>query len=159
MPSRLARALIAACALVLAGCPGSIDDPSRFRAAANAICPDDFDVERDLFARTCAQLTCHTGGPTLAASGLDLSAPGVRERLLMHTSADCAGRPLIDPERVEDSYLFVKVDQDSPPCGDRMPSGMAVLNPIERACLGEYVSALIAPSDGGVPAADAEVGW
>lgn len=149
-PTRLVLAL--AGAALLTGCPGAIDDPQRFRNGAGH-CPDDFDVEADLFRATCAELGCHTGGPSLAAAGLDLGAPGVGPRLLAHRSRECGGRSLIDPYHLGDSYLVEKVDEDVPSCGDRMPSGLAPLNGIERVCLTEYLTALAASAtaDGAVP--------
>ncbi len=148
---------LALAAALLTGCPGSIDDPSRFRNVAGT-CPSDFDVEVDLFRQTCAQLGCHTGGPTLAAAGLDLGAPGVGPRLLAHRSSECGGRALVDPYHLGDSYLVEKVDEDVPACGERMPDGMEPLNPVERACLGEYLEALVASHAGDAavpPPADA----
>lgn len=145
------RLAVLAAAAILTGCPGSIDDPARFRNVGST-CPDDFDVEADLFRATCAQLGCHTGGPSLAAAGLDLGAPGVGQRLLSHRSAECGGRLLVDPNDLGASYLLEKVDRDEPECGERMPDGMAPLNATERACLGAYLEALAATvPDGAVP--------
>jgi hypothetical protein len=138
--------------VVLSGCPGSIDDPQPFREHIASTCPPDFDVERDLFRRTCGQLSCHTGGPQLSAAGLDLSAPGMGARLLTHVSGneDCLARPLIDPTRsLEDSYLYEKLDEDQPSCGDRMPLGLPPLTRGERVCLDTYLRTLM--GDGGVP--------
>lgn len=139
-------------ALLLSGCPGSIDDPAPFLGASGEACPSDFDVEEDLFARTCGTLGCHTGGPSLAAAGLDLTTEGVAPRLLAHTSAECGDRPLIEPGDVAGSYLIEKVRPD-PACGGRMPSGLPPLNPTEQACLEAYVADLAgaAPGDAAVP--------
>lgn len=152
MSIRSTGAVILVAAGLLTGCPGSIDDPARFRNVAGQ-CPSDFDVEADLFRRTCAQLGCHTGGPTLAAAGLDLAAPAVGPRLLAHRSSECGGRPLVDLYHLGDSYLLEKVDEDVPECGERMPDGMEPLNPVERTCLDEYLQALVAAhgGDGAVP--------
>ena len=154
---RLPSVLLAAVAL--SGCPGSIDDPSPFFAAAATSCPSEYDVEVDLLQRTCGQLGCHTGGPSLAAAGLDLAAANVGDRLLAHTSAECGGRPLVDPSDFHDgSYLLVKVTDPDPPCGERMPAGMPPLNGTQMACLEQYLAELAGVSldqDGAVPDVDA----
>lgn len=159
--------LVAACALT--GCPGSIDDPGQFLSASSGTCPPSFDVEQDLFARTCGTLGCHTGGPTLAAAGLDLTTAGVGDRLLNQTSVECDGRPMIHPTDLGASYLLDKLGDD-PACGETMPQGLPPLNGTERACLERYLADLaglevpsgdagVRPSsDGGpMPAGDAGV--
>lgn len=147
MPRRAVPALFAA--VLLAGCPGSIDDPSRFYDTAG-ICPESFDVEEDLFARTCGTLGCHTGGP-LAAAGLDLTTEGVADRIVAHTSMECGDRALVTEGSLDDSYLLEKVGPE-PECGERMPADMPALNPTEQACLRAYVAGLAGVStDAGVP--------
>lgn len=148
---RLALFVLLSGMTLTTGCPGSIDDPLRFRSGVGSKCPDDYDVEQDLLRGTCGTLGCHTGGPSLAAAGLDLSAPGVGGRMLAHTSEACGGVPLIDPHDLDGSYLLAKLG-DQPPCGDRMPAGQAELNAVERACLDEYLEALVAQlGDAAVP--------
>ncbi|MBX3274898.1 MAG: hypothetical protein KF729_31835 [Sandaracinaceae bacterium] len=154
LPRVGARAALAALALALgAGCPGRIEDPIAFREEAARRCPTNYDVERDLFARTCATLGCHTGGAALAAAGLDLQTAGIAERLRSHVSASmqCGGRAAIVAGDTESSLLWQKVGEP-PPCGDRMPSAQPPLNPTELACLRQYVAALAGDaSDGGAP--------
>lgn len=151
MRERFGPMVVCAGALLMVGCPGSIEDPLEFRRSAANACPDDFDVEQDLFKRTCGDLGCHTGGPSVAAAGLDLSAPGVGERMLLHTSDECGGIALIDRHHVESSYLIAKLGDD-PLCGDRMPSGGGALNATERACLDQYLESLLGwASDAGLP--------
>lgn len=161
MPSARNSSMISALlalSTLLTGCPGRIDDPLAFREAAAARCPSSFDVERDLFARTCGSLGCHTGGPTIAAAGLDLSTAGIRDRLMTHVSVDCDDRPLIEVGNMEGSLLMQKVGE-SPPCGDRMPAGLPPLNPTEMACLTEYVASLTGDvGDGGMPPPPADAG-
>lgn len=149
MPSRL---LALAFVAVLSGCPGSIDDPTPFVEHEGSSCPDTYDVERDLFGGTCAQLACHSGG-SIAAAGLDLAAPNIGERIMAHRSVDCGGRALVNPADLEGSYMMEKVDAIEPACGDQMPSGLEPLSPIERTCLMEYLQALAGSVDGGVPPA------
>ncbi len=142
---------ILALATLLGGCPGRIEDPLAFREAAAARCPNSFDVERDLFARTCGTLGCHTGGPSIAAAGLDLATDGIRQRLMTHVSVECGDRPLVEEGNTAGSLLLQKVGE-SPPCGDRMPAGLPPLNPTEMACLQAYVAELTGDAgDGGAP--------
>jgi hypothetical protein len=158
-PSWREGLLIAAAAAALStGCAGSIDDPSAYYAASSS-CPSDFDVERDLFAGSCAGLGCHSGED--AAAGLDLASAGVAERLRTHRSGLCEERPLLVPGDRAGSYLLEKLEAE-PTCGETMPSGMPELGASERACLEAYLEELTgvpfdgAPVDAGV-VADAEV--
>lgn len=134
-------AILLLAAPLLGGCPGEIEDPVEFRIARANRCPSDFDVEQDLFVRTCGALGCHTGGAGLAAAGLDLTTDGVGDRLLAHTSSDCDGRPMIDEADLASSYFLEKLGP-SPACGDPMPAGLPALNPLERQCLEEYLAEL-----------------
>lgn len=144
-------------AVLLSGCPGSIDDPLLFRQSHgggsgwDGTCPPDFDVVEEIFKPSCGTLGCHTG-EQFAAAGLDLTAPGVGERILSHTSDQCGGLPLVDPDDIEGSFFNQKLDPE-PPCGSQMPSGMGALSADERACLNEYLERLVgggAPLDAGL---------
>lgn len=149
--SSLVRLLLG---VLLSGCPGSIEDPQPFRDHLGSTCPPQFDVERDLFRRTCGQLSCHTGGPSLAAAGLDLAAPGMGQRLLTHVSTECGEQRVLDPDvPLEDSFLIEKLDEDQPSCGDRMPLGRPPLTRTERVCLEAYLRTLVDQpiGDAGLP--------
>jgi hypothetical protein len=157
MPARL-LVLVSTGAVILSGCPGAIEDPAPFLMFEGSTCPDTYDVERDLFAGTCGQLACHSGGPALAASGLDLASPGIGPRIMAHRSEDCGGRALVDPGDLDGSYLLQKIDHEMPACGDRMPSGLEPLSGLERACLRDYLAALAGSIDGGVPIPELDAG-
>lgn len=139
---------------LLTGCPGTIEDPLEFRRnPTGSTCPPDFDVHEDLLKPGCGALGCHTGDQ-FAAAGLDLTAPDVGDRILTHTSTQCEGIPLVDPNDIEGSYFNEKLDPN-PSCGAQMPSGAAALNKSERACLNEYLGRLVngetePPADAGV---------
>lgn len=146
-------ALVIAAAALAAGCAGSIDDPASYYAASGG-CPSDFDVERDLFARSCGGLGCHASEDS--AAGLDLVSEGVGARLRAHSSGLCDDRPLLVAGDPGGSFFFEKLEEE-PSCGERMPMGRAPLGPTEQVCLEQYLEALIgAPSGEG--ASDAGVG-
>jgi len=151
---------LVALAVLLTGCPGRIDDPVAFRQAAADRCPTEFDVEQDLFVRTCGTLGCHTGGPLVAAAGLDLATAGVGERMLAHESEEC-DRPLLEPGNLAGSLMLEKVTAEDPECGERMPSGLPPLNPTEMRCLQNYLEELTGETldvDAGAPPPDVDAG-
>ena len=96
------------------------------------------------FATSCIT-GCHDA--TSLQGGLDLASPGVEARLYNHRTA---GRPdylLVDPEIPEESALVLKLAMQ-PPFGSSMPQGRAPLTQAERACVLDWVLALV---DAGVP--------
>ncbi len=136
----ICRAPIAFIVLLLAGCPGAIDDPApfivaRLDASTPARCPDGVSV-RDLFARRCATIGCHDAVTQLI--NLDLQSPGVASRVLGQRSAACGGRTLADPNDPERSSLLLKL-RAAPPCGDRMPLGTPAFSPEEIACVRGWI--------------------
>jgi hypothetical protein len=116
--------------LGLAGCEGELESPERFSSNCS------FDVQDDLLRGTCGG-SCH--GATRPEAGLDLSSPGVGERLLAATN-ECDGGPLID---AGGGYLLEKVGP-TPPCGAAMPLYDMALDAEERRCLIQYVDHLVA---------------
>lgn len=162
MPYRAHLPTLLALALATSGCPGRLVEPERFERGVVRACPDDFDVEQDLFGETCGTTGCHAGGAE-AASGLDLAAPDVGARLLAHRSTStvdaCRGRALLTPGDLAGSLLVEKL-ADEPPCGAQMPVGLGGLTSVERVCLEEYLTALMggAPLDGGTPPVETDAG-
>lgn len=130
------------CALVLAGCPGAIDDPAPFVAARMdsgappARCPDGVSVTRDLFVPHCATSGCHDS--TTQLINLDLQSPGVAGRLIGRRAGSCGQRVLADPNDPERSALLLKL-RAAPPCGDRMPLGSPPLSDGEIACVRAWI--------------------
>jgi hypothetical protein len=151
------RATAALSALLLAGCPGAIDDPApfiaaRMDAAAPVRCPDGVSVTALLAAR-CGTAGCHDA--TTQIINLDLASAGVASRMIGQRSASCGGRALMDPNDPERSALLVKV-RPRPACGDRMPLGAPALSDAEIACVrawiirrGEETDAGAGPTDAG----------
>ncbi|KIG17672.1 cell surface protein [Enhygromyxa salina] len=95
-----------------------------------------------LFVDRCGGSICHSAGESTAAS-LDLTSPGVEDRVSGVPGASCAGI-LANPAFPEDSLLYLKVNP-SPTCGSRMPIGGQVLNDDEISCLRDWISGLLPP--------------
>ena len=121
------RALVA-CALLLAGCPGSLHDPARFTAT----CPD---VPTMILAARCGTGGCHDAS-TKAAS-LDLVSPDVGGRLLNRPAAGDKTLLLIDPSNPDGSVLVRKLTS-TPPFGAQQPPG-APLDPMTIDCIRRWV--------------------
>ncbi|WP_437611756.1 nucleotide-binding protein [Sorangium sp. So ce834] len=133
-----AAAALAAPALpLLAGCPGRIDDKTRFET------PDDrppagcADVP-SAFAERCGGASCH--GPGEPAAALDLVTLGVGDRVVGRPAQSCAG-VLADPDRPEESVLYAKLT-DAPSCGARMPLGGLPYSSEELACVAAWIAEL-----------------
>jgi hypothetical protein len=136
-----AVALVAACV----GCPGNLEDPSRFSDAAGS-CPD---VPTDVFAKTCSTTGCHSTIDKML--GLDLQAPGVASRLV---GVKATGGPelLIDPSNPAMSAIYTKLT-DMPPFGTRMPFGEPPLDDATIACVLQWITVQV--GDGGSDDGDA----
>ena len=123
---------------LLAGCPGKLREPDRFRdggaADGGSNCPD---VPTEIFAKKCAGSTCH-GGNT-PASDLDLVSDGVATRVVGKTAIACKAA-LADPENPEASVLYIKISPGDM-CGSRMPLG-AALTEEEIACVKDWIAEL-----------------
>ncbi|AUX20523.1 hypothetical protein SOCEGT47_009950 [Sorangium cellulosum] len=137
----VAAALAAPALPLLAGCPGTIDDPWRFERpdggpgeGGSAACAD----VPATFVERCGGQSCH--GPGEPAAALDLVTLGVEARVAGVPAQSCAG-VLADPARPEDSVLYVKLT-DAPSCGARMPLGGAPYSPEELACVAAWIAAL-----------------
>jgi hypothetical protein len=115
---------------VLAGCPGTLDDPASFYAGlgidgggggggggaggdAGGGCPS----PPPSFGTTCSVSGCHAA--TMPAGGLDLASPNIVMRL---SGKQATGGPglLIDPTTPAASVLYTKLTA-TPPFGARMP--------------------------------------
>ena len=137
--TRATLALALAAALLAAGgCAASLEDPDRFTGGGG--CPDDVDVEADVFAVRCAGSICHSPGDE-PAGGLDLLSDGVAARVAgVAASAECDGEVLAVPGDPDASLLVRKLGA-SPPCGDRMPL-VGDLAPGDAACIAEWIEGL-----------------
>jgi hypothetical protein len=140
MTPRLFSAAIAL-ALLVAGCPGTLEDPARFDGEFGGAdggggasgCPD----IPMLFATTCALASCHAASNP--ANGLDLASPNVYERLSGKAATGGPGL-LVDPANPSDSVLYTKLTP-TPPFGSRMPFGGTPLDDATVACVLRWIEA------------------
>jgi hypothetical protein len=128
---------IALASLLAIACAAPLEDPDRFTGAGE--CPEDTDVETDVFAIRCAGSICHSPGDE-PAGGLDLVSAGVAERITGVESPNCAGEVLAVPGDPDASLIIRKLSA-SPPCGDRMPL-VGDLSPAEAACISDFIEDL-----------------
>lgn len=124
-------------AVLLAGCPGKLLNPERFKdggaagGGSNIDCPD---VPTEIFAKKCAGSSCHSG--MTPASNLDLVADGVASRVVGKAAVACKGS-LADPASPEASVIYIKVAPGDM-CGSRMPLGNS-LSDEEIACVKSWI--------------------
>src|SRR5690606_27959151 len=101
-----------------------------------------------LFQSSCDGSLCH--GSHKPRAGLDLVSPGLDQRLFhVAASADCDERKLVVPGHPDQSVLYLKVSQDEPFCGERMPIDRE-LSSDELACLKQYIETAGTDTDGQV---------
>lgn len=131
---RIPLALLVA---LLAGCPGSLEDPERF--ADLPACRGGVDVER-LLRERCADAACHGACPS-NDHGLDLLSPNLADRVVGVPSKVCDGLLLVDPDDLDNSFLFGKLISPPAGCGNRMPLTGA-LTTTELSCVQSYVERL-----------------
>lgn len=124
--------LIPALLPALAGCPGSLDNPERFKDGGGADCSD----VPALLAMKCGTSGCHASSNP--ANGLDLASDDPMGRLSGKAATGGMGT-IIDPSAPEDSVLYQKLT-DSPPFGGRMPPG-APFDETTMACILSWIEA------------------
>jgi hypothetical protein len=151
-------ALAIAAPLFLWGCPGDLHDPERFEGVL--VCRSGIDVEL-IFSNRCGGSICHGGNSLDPAGGLDLTSPGLPQRLVGVAARECDGFLRVDPHDPDRSFLLGKLIDPPAGCGDRMPL-VGMLSPAEIACVRAYVHSIAgqrfdagppAPTDGGADAA------
>jgi hypothetical protein len=98
-----------------------------------------------LFEQRCGGNICHSKGDSTAA-GLDLTSPGVEQRVSGAAGNGCVGM-LADPANPEASLLYTKV-LDAPTCGTRMPLTGEPLTEDELTCMRDWISGLLPPVEG-----------
>jgi hypothetical protein len=137
--SRSSRVVLSlAVAAVLAGCPGTLDDPARFETDGSA-CPD----MSMFFSQTCALAGCHSAQSM--TGGLDLASPNVFQRLSGKKAMGGGGTGLlIDPSNPSDSVLYTKVTA-TPPYPNRMPASGGPLSDDEIACVLTWIETSATP--------------
>jgi hypothetical protein len=143
--------------LAVAGCPGNLDDPERFRQGSVINDPLGCgDIETEIFKPKCSQSGCHSS--RAPAAGLDLLSPDVAARLVGVPSRVCEDRLLIDPSDPSRDFLVEKLEP-LPQCGSRMPLIGKPLSAEQVTCIREWVKQKTGKGetqlDAGAPAPDA----
>ncbi len=150
---------------ILSGCPGTLDDEARYRAALDGstqpfVCGN---VHETIIKPRCTTAGCHNVEKDPAAcladpppepppddcnlSGLDLESPDPLGRLANAKPARGLG-VIVDPKTPEASVIYKRVT--STKVSERMPSGADKPLPAgEIACILEWLKTAEAPSDGG----------
>ena len=150
--------LCAATAVVVSGCPGSLDDPQRFQSAGLVSCDERV---QNIFSTICSTAGCHSS--TEPAQGLDLQSPDVTSRLVgvEPTGPGCTG-VLVTAGDPDQSLLYQKLT-GAPPCGIPMPFGGKPLSSRDLGCVKSWIIGLgagdggtsDAASDGSTPSKEA----
>ncbi len=139
-------------AVLLAGCPGVLEDPDRFLTTIEGCAVDP--VEDILGSGSCAGNSCHNASDQ--AAGLDLASEDIESRLVDVVSLSCNDRPFIDSSDINNSALLLKIEGATPAdCGSPMPL-VGSLSSSEQQCLRAWIETLVggASDDGGVGTAD-----
>ncbi len=144
---------------LLAGCPGSLENPERFPELPLVECTLSIDVEQDLFPMYCSGEGCHAGEDP--AAGLRLFETDAFANMVGRSSESCGPAfQLINPDDVLESFLLKKITNTHPNgCGDQMPLASR-LDTQQIACITRWIQEGLgeSPSDGGVRDAGTDVG-
>ncbi len=149
-------------ALLLTGCPGTLDHKERFLMDAgsagngtsgggDAAAPVEAGVDADaavdagpcgdvaarIFIPSCGGTGCH--GAVSPQQGLDLVSPGLAARVVGVPGTGCVST-LADPANPEASLLYQKLSP-SPPCGAPMPLARPALSGEDAACVLAWIAA------------------
>jgi hypothetical protein len=135
-PSGVRSIVLAAMPLLLAGCPGRLQDAERFGAE----CRQALDVPSEVLGARCGDSDCHDA--VEPEGSLDLVSPGLELRLRNVPASRCTGRLRVDPAFPEDSFLLEKLGRDDPECGDRMPLLAGPLSAPTLACVRDWIKTL-----------------
>ena len=122
----------------LGGCPSEPSEPGPPPTVLECDIPKMFEVR-------CGGSICHAAGESTAAA-LDLTSPGVEDRITGMPGSSCAGT-LADPADPSGSLLYQKV-AGTPTCGAKMPLNGVALNEDELTCLRDWISGLLPPTSG-----------
>lgn len=133
--------------MLLLGCGGeggggAEDETGEHEPPVDELAPCDMPK---LFEERCGGAICHSDGDSTAA-GLDLTSPGVEDRVSGAAGSGCAG-VLADPANPEGSLLYTKV-VEAPTCGTQMPLNGDPLTEDELTCMRDWISGLLPPPEG-----------
>lgn len=129
------RSSLALLVVVLAGCPGTIEEPGIFTGDASC------DIVASFYIKNTCLAGCHSADR--AEGELDLETPPVRERLLGEAGDQegCDAYQLVNEDEPEQSLMYLKLGATgSPPCGNKMP--LFANEPTQRQldCMLEWIA-------------------
>ena len=88
-----------------------------------------------IFTFNCASASCH-GSPFQADLNLE---PGNAYGNLVDVVSSQTAFKRVDPGMSDLSYLIMKLEQDNPPVGERMPRGGPFLDPMEVRVIRDWI--------------------
>lgn len=152
-PGREARYLAILALALLFGCAsekhakpdttrdaGDPDDASSLPDLNAIVCePNIESIRTNVFGKACAFEACHGNE---AAWGLWLEAPDIEAVLVNGRAASCRSWVLVAPASPEQSFLWHKINDDEPPCGERMPFGLGRLPDSVLECVMGWILSL-----------------
>ena len=126
------RYLLSTICMLLAACPGALEDPEAYLSNDCQI------LTPNLLSRRCTAGGCHNTAD--AAGELDLASdsPGSRYLDAAATDPTCPGT-LIDPADPEGSIMYTKSNAGA--CGNRMPLFDEPLTGPQLDCMLEWIAA------------------
>ena len=149
MGKRISWGFIATFATVLilfvAGCHKDDDDDAPAPSPVPGPVSYMIDVWPILQAR-CA--SCHNPGGIAAFVGMNFTTAGTAYSSLVNSatspptgvpSSTCIGRLRVVPSDGVTSFLFEKINTDTPQCGTRMPQGGAPLSTAEQVAIMDWI--------------------
>jgi hypothetical protein len=148
---------------LLAGCPGSLEDPGEFHfvsgpsgEAGPAACTstEAAAVPTTLFATTCGLSTCHSPAGLAQGGGgdLDLVSSGLVDRLLNMPTDEMPTLTYIDSAQPTESVIYTKLQAGTVPFGSEMPFGGPYLSTDQVACVLAWIESVVPASGLGVDA-------
>ncbi len=139
--------------LLLAGCPGNLEDPQRFEGAATDTGPAVPSCLTAVFSAHCGTSVCHSPG-NMPGGDLDLLSPGVASRLINvnadHADVDmdggttCVQDKYVDTQTPAASWLLLKLNGGQGTCGLAMPETGSALSTTELKCVSDWINSVAA---------------
>jgi hypothetical protein len=138
--------------LLLAGCPGNLEDPQRFEGAATDTGPAVPSCLTTIFNGRCGTSVCHSG--SAPGGDLDLLSPGVASRLINvtadHAQVDmdggttCVSDKYVDTQNPAASWLLLKLNGGQGTCGLAMPETPPSLTTTQLQCVSDWINSVAA---------------
>ncbi|HMJ13637.1 MAG TPA: hypothetical protein VK524_19600 [Polyangiaceae bacterium] len=96
-------------------------------------------LREDVFKVACVHESCHGNG---AAWDLWLDDPDLEAELVNARAGGCPGETYVVPGSPEQSFLFRKLVDEEPACGERMPLALGALPSSVLDCISGWIRSL-----------------